>query len=79
MAGPEVLGELFDRIRLSMPGNDPVKLTPQQNADILAYRYTKSDPVRRGQTVMLLDWSGPYPTLLVRRGLNRSASSGAIP
>ena len=31
------LGQLFDRIRTSMPQNDPGSLSPQQNADILSF------------------------------------------
>jgi mono/diheme cytochrome c family protein len=31
------LGDLFDRMRLSMPQNNPGKLTRQQNSDVLAY------------------------------------------
>lgn len=31
------LGDLFDRIRKTMPQNAPGKLTRQQNADVLAY------------------------------------------
>ena len=31
------LGDLFDRIRISMPQNSPGSLSRQQNADILAY------------------------------------------
>jgi len=31
------LGDLFDRIRVSMPQNAPGKLSRQQNADILAF------------------------------------------
>lgn len=31
------LGDLFDRIRKSMPQNAPGKLTRQQNADVLAF------------------------------------------
>lgn len=31
------LGELFERIRISMPQNSPGSLSRQQNADILAY------------------------------------------
>jgi len=31
------LGDLFDRIRKTMPQNTPGKLTKQQNADVLAY------------------------------------------
>ena len=31
------VGELFDRIRVSMPANNPGKLGRQQNADIIAY------------------------------------------
>lgn len=31
------LGDLFDRIRKSMPQNTPGKLTKQQNADVLAF------------------------------------------
>jgi S-disulfanyl-L-cysteine oxidoreductase SoxD len=31
------LSELFERIAVTMPGDDPGTLTPQQNADILAY------------------------------------------
>ena len=31
------LGDLFERIRKSMPLNDPGKLTAQQNADVVAY------------------------------------------
>ena len=45
LAGPQFLsswngltvGELFERIRKSMPANDPGRLTSQQNADVLAY------------------------------------------
>jgi mono/diheme cytochrome c family protein len=31
------VGDLFERVRVSMPANNPGKLTRQQNADILAY------------------------------------------
>jgi mono/diheme cytochrome c family protein len=31
------VGDLFDRIRQSMPENAPGSLTPQQNADIVSY------------------------------------------
>jgi mono/diheme cytochrome c family protein len=31
------LGDLFERIRKTMPANQPGKLTGQQNADVLAY------------------------------------------
>jgi len=31
------VGDLFERIRKSMPANDPGRLTSQQNADVLAY------------------------------------------
>jgi hypothetical protein len=31
------LGQLFDRIRTSMPQNNPGSLSRQQNADILAF------------------------------------------
>jgi mono/diheme cytochrome c family protein len=31
------VGDLFERIRISMPQNRPGRLTRQQNADILAY------------------------------------------
>lgn len=31
------MGDLFERIRKTMPANDPGKLTAQQNADVLAY------------------------------------------
>jgi mono/diheme cytochrome c family protein len=31
------VGDLFERTRVSMPQNDPGKLSRQQNADILAY------------------------------------------
>lgn len=37
------LGELFDRIRISMPQNAPGSLSRQQNADILAFVLSKSD------------------------------------
>jgi mono/diheme cytochrome c family protein len=45
LAGPQflsnwnglTLGDLFERIRKSMPANDPGRLTRQQNADVLAY------------------------------------------
>jgi S-disulfanyl-L-cysteine oxidoreductase SoxD len=45
LAGPQFLsnwngltmGDLFERIRKSMPANDPGHLTRQQNADVLAY------------------------------------------
>jgi mono/diheme cytochrome c family protein len=31
------VGELLDKIAMSMPSNAPGSLTPQQNADVLAY------------------------------------------
>lgn len=31
------VGDLFERVRKTMPLNDPGKLTAQQNADVLAY------------------------------------------
>ena len=31
------LGDLFERMRISMPQNDPGSLSRQQNADVLAY------------------------------------------
>ena len=31
------MGDLFERVRKTMPLNDPGKLTAQQNADVLAY------------------------------------------
>lgn len=34
------LGDLFDRIRKTMPQNTPGKLTKQQNADVLAFTLT---------------------------------------
>lgn len=36
------LGELFDRIRISMPQNAPGSLSRQQNADILSYTLFKA-------------------------------------
>ena len=36
------LGELFERIRISMPQNSPGSLSRQQNADILAYILSKA-------------------------------------
>jgi mono/diheme cytochrome c family protein len=36
------LGDLFERIRISMPQNSPGSLTRQQNADILAYMLMKA-------------------------------------
>jgi mono/diheme cytochrome c family protein len=36
------LGELFDRIRISMPQSAPGSLSRQQNADILSYVLLKS-------------------------------------
>lgn len=43
------LGELFDRIRISMPQNAPGSLSRQQNADILSYMLFKA-AVPAGQT-----------------------------
>jgi mono/diheme cytochrome c family protein len=43
------LGELFDRIRISMPQNAPGSLSRQQNADILSYLLFKGG-VPAGQT-----------------------------
>jgi mono/diheme cytochrome c family protein len=37
------LGDLFERIRVSMPQNSPGSLTRQQNADILAYMLSKAN------------------------------------
>jgi mono/diheme cytochrome c family protein len=34
------IGDLFERIRISMPQNSPGSLSGQQNADILAYMFT---------------------------------------
>jgi hypothetical protein len=31
------VGDLFERIRLTMPDGDPGKLSRQQNADVVAY------------------------------------------
>lgn len=31
------VGDLFERVRKTMPANNPGKLTAQQNADVLAY------------------------------------------
>jgi hypothetical protein len=43
------LGDLYERIRISMPQNAPGSLTRQQNSDILAYILSKMNtPV--GQT-----------------------------
>jgi mono/diheme cytochrome c family protein len=36
------LGDLFERIRLTMPQNDPGTLTREQNADVLAYMLRES-------------------------------------
>ncbi|MBI3490784.1 MAG: cytochrome c [Acidobacteria bacterium] len=36
------LGDLFERMRVSMPQNDPGGLSRQQNADILAYMLSSS-------------------------------------
>jgi S-disulfanyl-L-cysteine oxidoreductase SoxD len=36
------LGDLFDRIRISMPQNAPGSLSRQQNADILAFMLSKA-------------------------------------
>lgn len=35
-----MVGDLFERIRKSMPANDPGRLTSQQNADVLAYLFS---------------------------------------
>jgi S-disulfanyl-L-cysteine oxidoreductase SoxD len=37
------LGDLFERIRVSMPQNSPGSLTRQQNADILAFLLSKAN------------------------------------
>ena len=37
------LGELFERMRISMPQNAPGSLSRQQNADILAFVLYKSN------------------------------------
>src|SRR5262245_9857800 len=37
------LGEMFERIRISMPQNAPGSLSRQQNADILAFVFDKSN------------------------------------
>jgi hypothetical protein len=37
------LGDLFERMRMSMPQNDPGSLSRQQNADVLAYRLGYGD------------------------------------
>ncbi len=35
--------ELFDRIRISMPANEPGSLNDQQTADVLSYIFSKAD------------------------------------
>lgn len=48
LTGPQFLanwngltvGDLFERIRKSMPANDPGKLNSQQNADVLAFIFS---------------------------------------
>src|SRR5262249_5705433 len=42
------VGDLFERIRTSMPQNNPGSLSRQQDADILAYMLSK-DEVTSGQ------------------------------
>ena len=37
------LGQLFDRIRTSMPQNNPGALSPQQNSDILSFMLLKGN------------------------------------
>ena len=37
------VGELFERIRISMPQDNPGGLTRQQDADILAFIFSRSD------------------------------------
>src|SRR5215467_1034807 len=37
------LGDLFERIRVSMPQNSPGSLSRQQNADILAFMLSKAN------------------------------------
>ena len=37
------LGDLFERMRISMPQNNPGSLSRQQNADILAFILTKGE------------------------------------
>ena len=37
------LGQLFDRMRTSMPQNNPNSLSRQQNADILAFMLRKGN------------------------------------
>ena len=36
------VGDLFERIRISMPQNNPGSLSGQQNADILAFMFSSS-------------------------------------
>ena len=37
------VGELFERVRVSMPANDPGSLSRQKYADILAFVFSKND------------------------------------
>ena len=37
------VGDLFDRIRISMPADRPGKLTREQDADVLAYMFSVSE------------------------------------
>ena len=45
------IGDLFERVRISMPQNSPGSLSGQQNADILAFVFS-SNKFPAGQTEM---------------------------
>ena len=41
------IGDLFERVRISMPQNAPGSLSGQQNADILAFMFSVEQVPRR--------------------------------
>ena len=65
------VGDLFDRIRTSMPANRPGKLTREQNSDVLAFLLSanqfpagKSELEHQTETLkqIRLDWTRIDPT-----------------
>lgn len=61
------LGDLFDRIRVSMPQNDPGSLSRQENADILAFILRKgSYPAGEAELPTRTEVLGMYKFMAVK-------------
>ncbi|MGE3959139.1 MAG: c-type cytochrome [Vicinamibacterales bacterium] len=65
------LGDLFERIRISMPQNAPGSLSRQQNADILSYMLRKMNmPVGQAELATATDELKGIKFLAAKPGAN---------